>query len=71
MKRNGPNQSQQGRPSGVFSRWRTQRLLLFGHLQFEKAGFTAGSVEDILSEIRRIFEKIPKEILTARIGSLS
>jgi hypothetical protein len=29
------------------------------------AGFTASSVEDILSEIRRIFERIPKEILTA------
>jgi hypothetical protein len=44
---------------------------MFGHLQFEEAGFTAGPVEDILSEIRRIFEKIPKEILTPRIGSLS
>jgi hypothetical protein len=39
-------------------------FFLFGYLKCEIAGFTASSAEDILSEIRRIFEKIPKEILT-------
>jgi hypothetical protein len=40
-------------------------IFLFGHLKREIAGFTARSPEEILSEIRRIFETIPREILTA------
>jgi hypothetical protein len=36
---------------------------LFGYLKGEMAGFTANSGADILSEIRRIFQKISKETL--------
>jgi hypothetical protein len=51
-----PSYSPDGAPSDLF---------LFGHLKSEMARFTAGSAEDILSVIPRIFERIPKEIPTA------
>jgi hypothetical protein len=40
-------------------------FFLFGHLKRETAGFTAGSAEDISSDISRIFETIQKTIPTA------
>jgi hypothetical protein len=39
-------------------------FFLFGHLKGEMTEFTASSAEDILSEIHRISEENPKEILT-------
>jgi hypothetical protein len=47
-------------PGGALS-----NFLFFGHLKGEMAGLTASSAEGIHSEIRRIFETIPKDILTA------
>jgi hypothetical protein len=38
---------------------------LFDYLKDEMAGFTANSPADILSEIRWIFQEIPKETLVA------
>jgi hypothetical protein len=46
-------------PNGV-----ARDFLLFCHLKREMAGFAASSAEGVLSEIRRIFERIPKDILT-------
>jgi hypothetical protein len=40
-------------------------FFLFGHLKGEMGGFTANSPTGILSEIRRIFQEIPKETLVA------
>jgi hypothetical protein len=40
-------------------------FFLFGHLKGQMAGFTANSPADILSEIRRNFQEIPKETLVA------
>jgi hypothetical protein len=40
-------------------------FLLFGHLEREMAGFTASCQEDTLSEIRAIFEEVPKGTLSA------
>jgi hypothetical protein len=40
-------------------------FFLFGYLKGEMAGFTANSLSDILSEIRRIFHEISKETLVA------
>jgi hypothetical protein len=40
-------------------------FFLFGHLKGEMTGFTWNSPADILSEIRRIFQEIPKESLVA------
>jgi histone-lysine N-methyltransferase SETMAR len=40
-------------------------FFLLGHLKGEMADFTANSPADILSEIRRIFQEIPKETLVA------
>jgi hypothetical protein len=41
----------------------SRNLFLFGCLKGEMAGFTANSPVDILSEIRRIFQKMSKETL--------
>jgi hypothetical protein len=38
---------------------------LFGYLKGEMAGFTANSLADILSQIRRISQEIPKETFMA------
>jgi hypothetical protein len=40
-------------------------FFLFGHLKREMARFTVTSPEDIHSEIRQIFEEIPKAILAS------
>jgi hypothetical protein len=40
-------------------------FFLFGHLKREMIGFRASSPEEILCEIRRIFDQIPKETLLA------
>jgi hypothetical protein len=40
-------------------------LFLLGHLRDKMAGFTASSAEDIPSVLRRIFERLPKEVLIA------
>jgi hypothetical protein len=40
-------------------------FILLGYLKGEMAGFKANSSADILSEIRRIFQEISKEILVA------
>jgi hypothetical protein len=40
-------------------------FFLFSYLKGETAGFTANSFADILSDIRRIFQEISKEIFVA------
>jgi hypothetical protein len=40
-------------------------FFLFGHLKGEMAGSTANPPSAILSEIHRIFQKIPKDTLAA------
>jgi hypothetical protein len=40
-------------------------FVLFDDLKGETAGFAANSLADILSEIRRIFQKVSKETLVA------